>query len=1213
MPSSQTKRRAAINDAPSVFAGTGQVSWMENHRPVQPLGSQSALDTAITSDGQPILFSYDDTFSFQATVAADGSAPGWANYSIADEVSGQIAGFQVSQAINQDGSPGAISILAKMLITDNTGSYHQIWLLAGMDNAADAPWFSDSTQRNWTELPYSCDSVPGVSAATLQIADLRVLEVSPQGTAGCGLVHAVGAGGVLQSFTLDMSGSNPSAAWTYVPPETSFTSLNAVAVGAPRAAIQPGIYKLYPNLPPPQSPPPPNTYVRGGPMLLSFLEPGAEVVYFPILSNGTASAIATLPADSYEGRPVTDLFVSDGPNLNLYLGKYDYSGNNPPNNPPPPPWPNPITIANLPWLSGCTELYAATDNKVVSLWGLTGGGSVFHMQAPFEKRHRPSEWSTPVPMMNNVATAAIHISRKRGLTSMFLVQNQPAAAAGATRRGQKATGPNPANLNAYSPFGSNGRSLYELHKDHLVKSVRPGGTGMVRGNSHWRKRPVHLPSDANYMTLQTYTHTIQFADQYGNPASHKTVAITTTATTIIEVNGKILTVTSTRGATCKTDVKGCIELLQDGSSVAAPTLTFALAGGTAPATVTVDPTANVRATMVANVTAVPSADNSITKQSWYQLPAGQKLSDIQSSTNEANSVVIKSTAERRARLAHAQMLQATGDGSVLGDIGSFFGDVWHAICEAAEDIASIVVTVADGIATLAISLGNEVCNFVLDTYEDICAALAAIVNFLGAIVNDIFQWLAFVFNWGNIIAIQQNLLAFNTAMLNSISPLMNSGFAAVASDFEKMASNVSNFNASTFPPATFQSNNQANNNLQQQQQLPPNTPPGNAPQMSWGQSQLPSPSASTGAMPRSRQKGLGDVSSTVIGDIVAFSETVGDDLIDLAENTITLQAAAQNILTSGETAIAGILNDVATAVSSAPAVVDPIISQIATTLTQQIDIPLFTQLYADATDGEPLTWLSLAALIQAVPCTFVYAAVAPNQPAANFLNSAQLNALQATVDAQTATGAIHMRRKTGGGRRVGDGQASLTAAYLRLALGVLHAGRTISAVALAEAPTAVAQKPAIVDCVVWCFEVAADFWISCAESDSIEWVDWVNFSMAIMALLNCWSNDDEEQSLQTACACFSIVAGVCELIGGINDLSQSSNTEAETLAAIALTTYGANEALEFIEQVQIRSGAEKASQYTLGVRGVLMIASGVAEACAGAAELTAATSATKNA
>lgn len=1210
MSRSASKLAVRTQDAPPVFQGSSQCVWMENHRPVQPLGPQSALDTAITSKGQPILFSYDATYSFQATVASDGKGSGWSNYSIADEVTaacgGQIGGFVVSQALHDDGSPGDISILAKMVV--NSGACHQIWVLSGMDNAPDAAWLTDKSQRNWTQLAYFADNdpnnphLPGVTAETLQVSDLRVLEVAPHSTTASGLVHVEGDGGVLQSFTLAMPRKkvkkDAPCAWTYIPPETTFFELKDAAAGAPQTASAVGVYKLYPN-PDQNVPVIPGTYVRSGPRLLSFLQYGAQVVYFPILSDGNASAIATLPAGVYEGVPVTDLFVSDGANINLYMGAYDYSGNVPVPQ-PPAPWPNPITVANAPWLSSCSKLYAATDGTVVSLWGLTGGGSVFHIQAPYADRSDPTQWSTPVPLMANVATAAIHISAKRGLTSIFATQNQ-ASPVGAVR----SSGPNPANLNPYNPFGSNGPSLYELHKDHLVQT---GGSPM--GNSHWRKRPVHLPADNNYLTLQTYTHRIQFCDQYGNPASRKPVNIATTATTVIEVNNRTLTVTSAKGATATTDASGYIELLQDGASVSAPTLTFSLANTSAQ--VTVDPTAPVRVSMQNNINAGATDSNSIQQTSWYQLPQGVTIQQVQGCANDIATAQTQVTADEIRR--HCEALAArrgVGDG-----IGSFFGDIWHAVCEVENEIQAFSVDLDNGIATITINFGEQLqFSAILNTFEDICGALATVINYVGAKVEDIFQWLAFIFDWENIITIQKNIQAFNAATIQNFTSLnlVTWGCNQLASEIQALAGKVSSFDAASLPDLTCEGNNQNNNTLQQQN-LPANAPAGNDPRMSWGQSQLPSPSGTSGAATNRRpQPEYGDVQdalSQILADIVNFSNKVGSNLIDVAENQETISTAAQNVLASGATLIVDILNDLASAVAQLPQPIVSLATQYQTDLEAPLNIPLFTQLYLDATNGETLSWLSLASLLQAVPSTFVYATVVPGGAAGNFLSASELSSLQLVINNLCDDGA--RRKGVNTQRRLRDGQPSETAAFLRMALGVAHMCRCLSALALSEMPEdpkILAVPAGVVDTLVWGLETGLNIWIACAESGSPEAVDWANLAGACLGLIYCGSLDGgslDGPSVQETVGCLSIVVGTWEIIVGIQGLINAEGG-AETEGLVALTAYGVNEFLECVERVMVRLKETEAAEEVLGVRLALMAASGIGQIMAGVSELSAAT------
>jgi hypothetical protein len=89
-----------------------------------------------------------------------------------------------------------------------------------------------------------------------------------------------------------------------------------------------------------------------------------------------------------------------------------------------------------------------------------------------------------------------------------------------------------------------------------------------------------------------------------------------------------------------------------------------------------------------------------------------------------------------------------------------------------------------------------------------------------------------------------------------------------------------------------------------------------------------------------------------------------------------------------------------------------------------------------------------------------------------------------------------------------------------------------------------------------------------------------------LALGNAWAynpDDNDGVSLQNGCACFSIVAGVWELAVGIPAIEHAQDST-ETLAAVSLTGYGANETLERIEQVALNLNAKQTVEYIFGAR-----------------------------
>jgi len=514
-------RRKFPGDAGPASTVTNTCQYMENHRPVMALGPQSALGTATTADGHPVVFAFDSSGTFHVSVSADGSSAPWSNYPIAGQVMDSYAAsaapkpklFAVSQQV--DGGPITVALVVTTQVAGG-GVADDLWLLPAVDSAADAAWLKNGP-TTWVKLPFNLN-VGGVVADQLSVDSLRALPATAAGSSPISIVFLRDTNLALLPFAVDLSGAT-AAAWTQLLPGDSYSTVAAVAAGQIYTGFYPGLYTAYTG--------------AGGTNELIWTSSGDPVTEYKVTAP---SAIAVLPVSGNDGSVYTDLFVSDGDQL-LYFpydAQPDGTGKVPP-----------TVLVSGKAVTGCTELQVASDGQMVSLWGLNADGYLFHIQAPAASYGDPSAWSTPVPMITAVTALAMHISATRGLTSLFAVQNQ-----GSTPQ------------------------LFEMHKDHL----------QVTGG-HWRKRPVHLATEDKYETLQTYSHRLQFLDDDAMPVGGRAVTVTTTTSIVLEVNGVTVSVPSkpAQPVTVTTTAAGVLDIVQIADTPAAPILTFTL--DTASATV----------------------------------------------------------------------------------------------------------------------------------------------------------------------------------------------------------------------------------------------------------------------------------------------------------------------------------------------------------------------------------------------------------------------------------------------------------------------------------------------------------------------------------------------------------------------------------------------------------------------------------------------------
>jgi hypothetical protein len=953
----------------------------------------------------------------------------------------------------------------------------------------------------------------------LNIADLRAMPQTASGQGGYYVAHNAERG-TYQPFSISLGEDGSGASVAPIVPPENYVQLIDLAAGMPNSAFNPGLYTLF-------------AQKAGGAATLMFRSDDGTVVPFGV--SAAASAVAVLPYVD-EGAMVTDLFVADvvgeAPAI-LYFNANQTPGAD--------GFVQPTMTIPLPtWASPVSEIHVATDGYVVSLWG-RAGGYVFHIQAPFGSGAygNPGSWSQPVPLLANVTAMGIHISAQRGLTSLFAVQQQSDSYAG----------------------------LIEFHKDQFTTT------------GHWRKRKLLLPASREYETLQTYTHRLAFTDENNMAMGNTQVAVTSTATVILEINGVMVTVpgqaanvsTGAGPVMVSTDTAGLLDIMQVTASPASPVVTFTLNGQSQ----SIDPTVNTRAAMVAQLTPTgPNNTPPVASQTWYST---NNMSSAQ--VGQAVGVINDNTPTSATALSGGHIVT-----SLDLSIDTFMGDVWNAICEGFDDLVSIAVEAGE----LLISIGDLVITAVIKTYEDVAAALSAIIAAIGAALTDLFNLIAFLFDWGNIIAIQQQILGFNQQLLTAAPTLFAGVGNCLGQWLAYLGDKIADPSSSTGLPASgVQSTNASATNAQTAPG--PNQPASTDPRLSWGQKQVPPPASPSASAPAPRADAPQDSSDPLtdfVTDCGDFILAVGEDIGGLADGSTSLSGFAEGLRSSA--------GDLATNLSTLVGTVgddgSEIMQSVTTMLNQGIDIPLFTCLY-DHFFKEQLTPLALVSLLQAVPATFVYTMTGPSPVvAANFMPSTSatqniFNILPTLLPNPPSATTPHPHLSDEGRANLkalraglGDGEPIGYCAFARILVGILHvfrAGSTFAVEGLADAldePTPVVPGPLfpliLQDTIIWIGEALILSYIAVVEEEDgvVDTLPLMNLATSVVMLLvqqqpSTPPTVAQAEGILTAMSIASGILGSWEIGGGISGIAAGGSVSVAD--GIGGTLYGMNELLEF--------------------------------------------------
>jgi hypothetical protein len=445
-----------------------------------------------------------------------------------------------------------------------------------------------------------------------------------------------------------------------------------------------------------------NVFGRGPPMPTRLTMPG----------SATPSAIAAARNDdqSSELHGTTDLYVTSGSTLFRFNAEDQESDG---------ALGKPLLTSKV--ISETSKLIAMTHNGVTTLWGRNGSDEVFYTSCAANTVSDPRSWSSPVPILFGIEQISTYVNKSDGGNTIF--------AAGAGK---------------------------------LQKLVQATGTS----SKTWQAQEIKLtaPPRQESLSFNSYTTSIQVADEQGLPARGLEIAVSAKVRSPVYINGiyYILQQSPTKVAT---DSAGSITIIEATNSINGTIIAVAVPGA---GTTAINPmekpfkklaalnsqgalmAASVQTSTVAGGVLETTGTRPLVSPSTSDKKA-QAVAGNMDNLNKAFDSLIKPKVQqvkalRTSGLSTTASLSPTG--AVHLSISS--GDIYQWLKSGVEAEISLFEDAANGVWHFIAQIAGKVYSAVLDSVEAIIGAVEWVFNAIETAIEDLILFLQFLFAWKDI-------------------------------------------------------------------------------------------------------------------------------------------------------------------------------------------------------------------------------------------------------------------------------------------------------------------------------------------------------------------------------------------------------------------------------------------------------------------------------
>ncbi|EWG53323.1 hypothetical protein FVEG_11781 [Fusarium verticillioides 7600] len=444
--------------------------------------------------------------------------------------------------------------------------------------------------------------------------------------------------------------------------------------------------------------------------------PASRTLSLP--GNVTASAIAT--ARAYNNS--TDLYAIGGQTL-FWFPANSQAGQS-----------VATTIFSNSIFQGTTELSAMTHGGVTTIWGKNGSDQIYYSSCPNTQLGTAASWSTPLPLMNGIENMSAFVNRT-GYSNTI--------------------------------FASGGTSLWRL-----VQATET--TAKL-----WRQESLVIegPPKTKAIAFNSYTTTIQLADDKKMPAGDVSVSVTAPSRTPVYINGLYYVLSSTP-ITVSSDKTGTLTVVENTHNTLNGTSITVTCGGHS---TVIDPSHKhfQKITSLDTPTALGAATipKNVVAGGTSGTPATAPLIDSSTSSNDKQTAAATlgnlNTVYGAIKNPNAPLKVAPKPvppkpipehhpssglfGSICDtfeDIGHAIeadvGDIFHALKSVGEAIVHIVKEAASDVWHFVTTIAGKVYHAVLSTVDAVVGAVEWVFSAIKTVIQDVIRFLEFLLDWEDI-------------------------------------------------------------------------------------------------------------------------------------------------------------------------------------------------------------------------------------------------------------------------------------------------------------------------------------------------------------------------------------------------------------------------------------------------------------------------------
>ncbi|RBQ81452.1 hypothetical protein FVER14953_11781 [Fusarium verticillioides] len=492
--------------------------------------------------------------------------------------------------------------------------------------------------------------------------------------------------------------------------------------------------------------------------------PASRTLSLP--GNVTASAIAT--ARAYNNS--TDLYAIGGQTL-FWFPANSQAGQS-----------VATTIFSNSIFQGTTELSAMTHGGVTTIWGKNGSDQIYYSSCPNTQLGTAASWSTPLPLMNGIENMSAFVNRT-GYSNTI--------------------------------FASGGTSLWRL-----VQATET--TAKL-----WRQESlvIEAPPKTKAIAFNSYTTTIQLADDKKMPAGNVSVSVTAPSRTPVYINGLYYVLSSTP-ITVSSDKTGTLTVVENTHNTLNGTSITVTCGGhptvidpshkhfqkiTSLNTPTALGAATIPKNVVAGGTSGPSATAPLIDPSTSSndtQSAATTLGNLNTvygaikNPNAPLKVAPKPVPPKPIPEHHPSSGLFGSICDTFEDIGHAIeadvGDIFHALKSVGEAIVHIVKEAASDVWHFVTTIAGKVYHAVLSTVDAVVGAVEWVFNAIKTVIQDVIRFLEFLLDWEDIKRTKN--VIYNIAklfmqgqidLMASAKPFFNESLDAVVTMINKWAGDTS--------------------------------------------------------------------------------------------------------------------------------------------------------------------------------------------------------------------------------------------------------------------------------------------------------------------------------------------------------------------------------------------------------------------------------------